>query len=583
MHKLQSSALKIAMTVRKKPTAQFAVILVILAFGLVFANSFQAAGAPEENSCRPVELSFADGGETPGAETVLNETNATSPGALENASQSNETLESNSSEDGLFTPSIEPTAEPTPEPTPETPAVEENATQKNETAPAKEKTQKRFKIRGSRGNEITSTLTLFNSTTGAVETVLSGPDKAVDAWDNGYDAEAVFEDTAVKKIRFKKLNVTDNFSLGVDDVPLGAVPAGALQAYAIDPSALQFEEATATITAQGTELYKCKDWSFEAQSCGGEWAKILDLVPGQDYELPLSAADPAFYETGYYNFTALTRCNTTAAGAAGGSASNSKFCAINLTFSSGWDSGTINNITFFANAAASRNGGFGNQPTASNHSGWFDRDTTPVNGNEKLVNYSAYAAGFPINNNVVWTVAVQATDGFNSTNCTTWSSGYCTWNANITVSVTCGVGRACTANTTLLNVTYNITLYDTTPPKYYSVGQNKTTNIVPSDSLKFYANWTDVKNLSGYIFSWNATGSWANDSAVAFTTVLTSNWSNATKTIPSSADGQAVGWMIYANDSSGNWNATPTTAFYVNATNPPKYYSVGQNTSAPNP
>ncbi|MFZ2070550.1 MAG: hypothetical protein WAV32_02885 [Halobacteriota archaeon] len=70
----------------------------------------------------------------------------------------------------------------------------------------------------------------------------------------------------------------------------------------------------------------------------------------------------------------------------------------------------------------------------------------------------------------------------------------------------------------------------------------------------FAAHWTDNVALSGYIFATNNSSSeWVNDSFVSMTG--TANWSNVTKTLNSTA-GIAIGWRIYANDTSGNWNDT---------------------------
>jgi hypothetical protein len=51
------------------------------------------------------------------------------------------------------------------------------------------------------------------------------------------------------------------------------------------------------------------------------------------------------------------------------------------------------------------------------------------------------------------------------------------------------------------------------PPRYYNLGQNKTTDIAAGDKIKFYANWTDAV-LDFYIFSWNQSGTFVNDSVM---------------------------------------------------------------------
>ena len=67
-----------------------------------------------------------------------------------------------------------------------------------------------------------------------------------------------------------------------------------VQIYAIDPSEFNFTEATVTGTAIGDILLKCKDWNFTEQKCFGEWVKIQDLIPREEYSIILTPEDPAF-------------------------------------------------------------------------------------------------------------------------------------------------------------------------------------------------------------------------------------------------------------------------------------------------
>ncbi len=70
-----------------------------------------------------------------------------------------------------------------------------------------------------------------------------------------------------------------------------------LNAYAIDPTQLNFTTGTVTAVAVGTELYKCKEWDFLTQTCNGEWKKLMALVPGQEYSFTITPEDPAYSET----------------------------------------------------------------------------------------------------------------------------------------------------------------------------------------------------------------------------------------------------------------------------------------------
>ena len=93
-------------------------------------------------------------------------------------------------------------------------------------------------------------------------------------------------------------NISDeNISLGIDDVPESAMK-NSVEVYAIDPTQLNFSEATVTATAKGYKLWKCKDWNFDEQKCYGEWVKLMDIFPGQDYSFTLTPDDPGFSETG---------------------------------------------------------------------------------------------------------------------------------------------------------------------------------------------------------------------------------------------------------------------------------------------
>jgi len=90
---------------------------------------------------------------------------------------------------------------------------------------------------------------------------------------------------------------------------------------------------------------------------------------------------------------------------------------------------------------------------------------------------------------------------------------------------------------------------------YSSVGANNTTPKV-NDAVKFYSYWiTQNGTLDDYIFSWNASGTWANDSAVSLGGNGT--WSNITKSMANSYEGKTIGWRIYANNTPDNqWNET---------------------------
>lgn len=91
---------------------------------------------------------------------------------------------------------------------------------------------------------------------------------------------------------------------------------------------------------------------------------------------------------------------------------------------------------------------------------------------------------------------------------------------------------------------------DSTPPTYSNIATNTT---LAGQPCNFTADWDEDTGLSGHIFGWNETGSWANETFVSMTG--TSNTSSTVKTLNSTV-GKVVGWRVYTNDTSNNWNNT---------------------------
>ncbi|MBW2965695.1 hypothetical protein KY342_01170 [Candidatus Woesearchaeota archaeon] len=97
-----------------------------------------------------------------------------------------------------------------------------------------------------------------------------------------YEIEIVPEHSAIKKIELEKTITNDVEDIvDVDEDPTPDIEYS--KTYAIDPKDPDIEDATVTITATGTELFKCKEWDFENRKCNGEWIKLMDTVPGLEY------------------------------------------------------------------------------------------------------------------------------------------------------------------------------------------------------------------------------------------------------------------------------------------------------------
>jgi len=116
--------------------------------------------------------------------------------------------------------------------------------------------------------------------------------------------------------------------------------------------------------------------------------------------------------------------------------------------------------------------------------------------------------------------------------------------------------------------TYDYTTTDGVPPTYSGQGVNTT---IAGASAKFYIQYDDNVALDPngkWIFSTNNTGTWVNDSAVAWT--ATPDWANVTKTL-SSTVGRVIGYRWYVNDSAGNRNYT--SIFTLTTTSAPVDHS----------
>ncbi|MBN1503288.1 hypothetical protein JW930_07150 [Candidatus Woesearchaeota archaeon] len=108
------------------------------------------------------------------------------------------------------------------------------------------------------------------------------------------------EESSIKRIEFNNLNVDGDLTLGLDEIDDSFFVNNkkTVSSYALDPAQLSFEDALVTVTARGTELWKCKDWNFAQQACLGSWVKIKDITPGKNYSFLLTTQDPGFAETG---------------------------------------------------------------------------------------------------------------------------------------------------------------------------------------------------------------------------------------------------------------------------------------------
>jgi 3-dehydroquinate dehydratase len=139
------------------------------------------------------------------------------------------------------------------------------------------------------------------------------------------DAEYEFIGLSIKKIKFFSYNKSSKSNDLVVEHSISNVSSPShnfVRAFGIDPTNLTFSYAELSATASGKYLFKCKDWNASDQTCLGEWKKLAELVPGEEYIINITADDPGFLETNnsivlidnndtllFYNETILSNVN----------------------------------------------------------------------------------------------------------------------------------------------------------------------------------------------------------------------------------------------------------------------------------
>ena len=95
---------------------------------------------------------------------------------------------------------------------------------------------------------------------------------------------------------------------------------------------------------------------------------------------------------------------------------------------------------------------------------------------------------------------------------------------------------------------------DMAPPTFSNVG---TSTSLAGQSCGFDCLISDNVNISTFVFGTNNTGTWTNDTAIAFSNFFntTAAWANVTKTLNGTV-GDVVSYVWYANDTSNNWSSS---------------------------
>ena len=163
-----------------------------------------------------------------------------------------------------------------------------------------------LEIKDAQGNTVEAEIRVLSQETKPAAEV----DIAAMSGENKYDVEITLRNRLIGRIVFKDLIIPQNkIELLIDEIK------NETKTYAIDPTQLNFTQATIFVTAgeNSTKLFKCASWNFTAQECDNlncsdedeeaglceqtaRWVKVADLTPDQEYNFTINATDPGFYE-----------------------------------------------------------------------------------------------------------------------------------------------------------------------------------------------------------------------------------------------------------------------------------------------
>ncbi len=248
---------------------------------------------------------------------------------IENLTYALENLTEEAGETGELNETVNPAANDTVEITPEIKDAEGNTLAA--TVEFKDKENRRAALKrtaarpaaDSTGGRTIGGMAIERRIRGAISQGDGSTDEKVNLTKGSYKVEIDFEeeDLPVRRILIEDANVSGNSTgfLKLDDVEEEGELAGFEEVYAIDPTEMNFTNATVTAQAKGGWLYKCRDWDFENQECPelrrectgntketrnctlyGGWQRVQKLQPGQEYSFTLTPADPGYAE---YNST----------------------------------------------------------------------------------------------------------------------------------------------------------------------------------------------------------------------------------------------------------------------------------------
>ena len=348
----------------------------------------------------------------------------------------------------------------------------------------------------------------------------------------------------VEKIKIRGLK-SQEIILGLEKVhPLrNPVPKRiSVSSYAIDPTAMNFTNASVTKKARGTELWKCKEYNFTTQTCWGTWQKILNITPGKNYTFILTPEDPLYSETRTNVSCSCQGTKTSRANPARAECNVS--CAVTIDVPSNTLTGYLMNMSYGVQITIT---GDVSTITSASHRGRFDRDQTYGHGHESTIGTSTTTSSA----NDAWTnrsLHTTGTASFTDLTCDDWADT-CTWYVYLSSAVNFdppgSSTKTITTNITLLNMSYT---WNYTEPGNLSVSLNwPDDDYVNSYNITFNYTPLTTANLTNCTLYTNRTGSFTNESTDNSPDDNESNYFN----LSFSSDGIYI-WNVNCNDSDAN-------------------------------
>lgn len=415
------------------------------------------------------------------------------------------------------------------------------------------------KIKNSQGGALQASITFYNEEDTPITTTTTQSSYAIPK--NTKKVKIIPTDQTVENIVLEGLE--GEINLGMEKIhPLkNPVPdRHSISSFAIDPTQTNFTNATVTRTAKGTELWKCKDYTFETQTCFGTWEKVMNITPGESYSFLLTPEDPQFTET-ITNLFCSCQVTVYSIGGDPDTDSCSTFCSATIDVPAGAQTGYLMNMSYGVSITLT---GDVNSITAGSHEGQFDQDQTYGNGNAATIGSSTTTS----TTSTTWlnnTLVSSGSDAFDEVSCDDWANT-CTWYVYLSSEITVDAGgksdKTATTNISLTSMSYT---WNYTMPGDLTVTLNwPSGNLLNYSSINFNYTPSTTATLQNCTLYTNRTGVFTNESTNSTPQNDQPNYFNQSF----SSDGYYL-WNVYCEDSDSNMEWAPNNkTFLIDTTEP---------------